>query len=102
MELTVVNYSFESMIEELRSVLEAQAGKTGIMLSMEIDEDIPPYLQGDRVKLQEILINLVNNGLKYTKQGQVIPVLYSSCKGFCQRHSPSRSQIIRNSMYRFE
>lgn len=71
MELTVVNYSLESMIEELRSVLEAQAGKTGIMLSMEIDEDIPPYLQGDRVKLQEILINLVNNGLKYTKQGSV-------------------------------
>ena len=71
MELTVVNYQFESMIQELRSVLEAQAGKAGIMMSMEIDEDIPPYLMGDRVKLQEILINLVNNGLKYTREGSV-------------------------------
>ena len=71
MELVNVNYSFEAMINELRSMMGAQSGKAGLELFMEIADDIPRWLCGDRVKLQEILTNLLNNGIKYTREGSV-------------------------------
>ncbi len=71
MELVNVNYSFEELIHELRSMMGAQAGKAGLALIIEITDDIPQWLYGDRVKLQEILTNLLNNGIKYTRAGSV-------------------------------
>ena len=54
-----------------RSMMGAQAGKAGLALIIEIEPDIPKWLCGDRVKLQEILTNLISNGIKYTKAGSV-------------------------------
>ena len=71
MELVDVNYSFENMIHEISSMMGAQAGKAGLALIIEIEPDIPKWLCGDRVKLQEILTNLISNGIKYTKAGSV-------------------------------
>lgn len=71
MEVVNVNYRFDALIEELRSMLGAQAGKAGLMLRMDIDENIPRYLFGDKVKLQEILTNLINNAIKYTEEGSI-------------------------------
>ena len=71
MELVDVNYSFENMIHEISSMMGAQAGKAGLALIIEIKPDIPKWLCGDRVKLQEILTNLISNGIKYTKAGSV-------------------------------
>lgn len=71
MELVDVNYSFENMIHEISSMMGAQAGKAGLALIIEIEPDIPKWLRGDRVKLQEILTNLISNGIKYTKAGSV-------------------------------
>lgn len=71
MELVDVNYSFENMIHEISSMMGAQAGKAGLALIIEIEPGIPKWLYGDRVKLQEILTNLISNGIKYTKAGSV-------------------------------
>lgn len=71
MELVDVNYSFENMIHEISSMMGAQAGKAGLALIIEIEPDIPKWLYGDRVKIQEILTNLISNGIKYTKAGSV-------------------------------
>ena len=71
MELVDVNYSFENMIHEISTMMGAQAGKAGLALIIEIEPDIPKWLYGDRVKLQEILTNLISNGIKYTKAGSV-------------------------------
>lgn len=72
MELVNINYSFADMIHELHSMMGAQAGKAGLALIFEVSENIPEWLLGDRVKLQEILTNLLNNGIKYTKAGSVV------------------------------
>jgi signal transduction histidine kinase/CheY-like chemotaxis protein len=71
MEIVKVNYSFKKLIEEIRSMMEAQAGRASLAFLVQIDETIPEYLYGDRVKVQEIMVNLINNALKYTKQGSV-------------------------------
>lgn len=71
MENVKVNYRFQKLIGELRTIMEAQAGKAELAFLMEIDDTIPEYLFGDRVKIQEIMTNLINNGLKYTREGSV-------------------------------
>jgi signal transduction histidine kinase/ActR/RegA family two-component response regulator len=71
MEIVKVNYRFGKLIDELKSMMEAQAGKASLAFRVQIDEEIPEYLYGDRVKVQEIITNLINNALKYTKQGSV-------------------------------
>ncbi|MDE6056068.1 MAG: hypothetical protein K2G55_20460, partial [Lachnospiraceae bacterium] len=71
MENVKVNYRFRKLIGEIQSMMEAQAGNAGLAFLMEIDDTIPEYLYGDRVKIQEIVTNLINNGLKYTRKGSV-------------------------------
>lgn len=71
MEMVNINYRFDFLMEELRSMMGAQAGKAGLVLHMEIDERIPRCLFGDKVKLQEILTNLINNAIKYTEEGSI-------------------------------
>lgn len=71
MENVKVNYRFQKLIGELRTIMEAQAGKAELAFLMEIDDAIPEYLFGDRVKIQEIMTNLINNGLKFTREGSV-------------------------------
>ena len=76
MELVNINYRFDSLMEELYSMLGAQASKVGLVLRMEIDKRIPLCLFGDRAKMQEILTNLINNAIKYTQKGSDIQILY--------------------------
>lgn len=71
MENVKVNYRFQKLIDEIRTLMEAQAGKLELAFLIEIDEAIPKYLYGDRAKIQEIMTNLINNGLKYTREGSV-------------------------------
>lgn len=71
MEIVKVNYRLSKLIDELRSMMETQAGKVELAFIVQVDDEIPEYLYGDRVKVQEIMTNLINNGLKYTKVGSV-------------------------------
>ena len=71
MEITKINYHFRKLIRELQLMMETQVGRSQIAFIVELDERIPEYLYGDRVKIQEIMVNLINNGIKYTKEGSV-------------------------------
>ncbi|MDX6748582.1 ATP-binding protein [Geminicoccaceae bacterium 1502E] len=51
--------------------LEAQAFERGLRLSLRIDPAIPERLAGDRVKLGQVLVNLLGNALKFTERGGV-------------------------------
>lgn len=71
MELVKVPYQLSAVIGTLQSMIEAQIGRRNITLHVEMQETIPDTIQGDQVKIQEILLNLLNNALKYTKEGSI-------------------------------
>ncbi|MCK5679823.1 response regulator, partial [bacterium] len=48
-----------------------EAEKQGLKLSVDISDEVPKFLKGDSLRLGQILINLTNNAVKFTSQGEV-------------------------------
>lgn len=63
------NISFGDFVENINVICEAQAKQKGINFLTKINGEITPYLIGDKTKLQQILINIISNGIKFTPKG---------------------------------
>ncbi len=72
-KLTPVNsvFSLKKVLTEVVSSLQQSAKENQTKIVLEYDEKIPTNLISDSMKLSQILINLVGNGIKFTKKGQV-------------------------------
>lgn len=71
MELVNKEYHIKAVIDEVINMMEGAASKKGILLKCEYDMSIPCRYRGDDGRVRQILINLLNNGLKFTKEGYV-------------------------------
>ncbi|MDQ2870098.1 MAG: response regulator [Acidobacteriota bacterium] len=60
-----------SFLRETGDMLEPQAAAKGIRLALDLSPDLPETAILDREKLSRVLINLLSNGVKYTKEGAV-------------------------------
>ena len=59
------------LLESLHGVMDQIVHEKGLRLTSEIDDNLPDLLNGDTARLQQILVNLVNNGVKFTDHGTV-------------------------------
>lgn len=69
MELECGDYYASNLFRDVHLVIDTQARKKGLDFSMDFSTEIPNKLYGDRVRIRGIFINLLNNAVKYTKQG---------------------------------
>ncbi len=72
MKLVKVQYRFPELIDEIRHMVEIPAGYAGLAFLVQLDSALPERFYDDKVKVQEIILNLVSNSIKYTKEGSVI------------------------------
>lgn len=71
MELVCNDYYIGSVFQDVYVIINSQAKKKGLEFHMTLAQDIPYKLYGDKIRLRGILINLLNNAVKYTKEGAV-------------------------------
>ncbi|HWZ98546.1 MAG TPA: PAS domain S-box protein [Candidatus Dormibacteraeota bacterium] len=71
LELEETTFSLEDCIEEALGPLGLRAMKKGLDLTWTTEGKIPDALRGDSTRLRQILINLVGNAIKFTKEGEV-------------------------------
>lgn len=65
-------FNLTDEITTIKNSVEYIADKNNDKLSVEIDTAIPEFLIGDKLRLSQIIMNLVSNALKFTKNGEVI------------------------------
>ncbi len=69
LEIVSTEYSLQAVLDELVSLSKARLGEKPIEFRCVFDPSIPPYLYGDKVHVKQVVLNILTNAIKYTKQG---------------------------------
>ena len=69
--LNVSNFDLYHLLDDIEDMLQMQATNAGISLSFARAHNVPRYICTDETKLRQVLINLLNNALKFTEVGTV-------------------------------
>jgi PAS domain S-box-containing protein len=70
-QLEKYSFDLEKLLEEIKRLFVPMAEMKGLTFGVQSDGKFPQKLTGDPVRLKQVLINLVGNALKFTKEGQI-------------------------------
>ena len=71
MEIINDNYELVPLLNDLKIIFSTRIGDRPLRLIYEIDENLPSILYGDSVRIRQIIINIMNNAIKFTDVGYV-------------------------------
>ena len=71
MEINNISYDFKEEAHTLSRILATRIGDKNISFHVNIAEDIPEVLIGDKTHIKEIMNNLITNAIKYTDEGEI-------------------------------
>ena len=71
MEIVKVSYETGAVFSEIVNMIWIKAKEKGLEFKLMVDPSIPSMLCGDEVRIKQVLINLLNNAVKYTSEGSV-------------------------------
>jgi len=71
LEVESLDFDLEEVLDNVSILVGHKAGDKGLELLYRIPADIPRHLVGDPLRLWQILVNLLNNAVKFTEQGEI-------------------------------
>lgn len=87
MEIVPAAYDVGAMLSDIVNMIWVRARKKGLEFHIDVDQTTPSQLFGDEVRIKQILINVLNNAVKYTAEGSVTLSIQ------CKRMEHGRAQI---------
>jgi len=75
LSLEEIVFSLKDKLDELSSLMTVKAKENNVIITTRLSPEVPEILIGDPTRLMQILINLVNNALKFTKNGGVTIII---------------------------
>jgi PAS domain S-box-containing protein len=72
LEIESIDFRLEEVLQNLCNLLSTKADESGLELVLHRASDVPDRLLGDPLRLGQVLINLTNNAIKFTHQGEVV------------------------------
>lgn len=102
-ELENIPFNLHHCIEEAIELCADKASRKGISLTYDIDKDVPMMIKGDITRLRQVLINLISNGVKFTRDGGVsvrasLAEIVDDCYTICFKVKDSGIGIPENFM----
>ena len=71
-ELDPQPFRLEEMLQDIGMILSMNLGHKPVELLFDIDPELPPQVVGDALRLQQVLVNLGTNAVKFTERGEVV------------------------------
>lgn len=79
-KLNIDNFDFnlKDLFTDVKHIEENSANKKNLFLEFNIDSNVPQYINGDSVRINQILLNLITNAIKFTHEGGI--TVHVSCE----------------------
>ncbi len=78
LEMVQTSYSPRALVERIAAQMESLAEQTRLKFEVDIAPDLPPILLGDEKRTEQIIVNLLANAFKFTKEGRVSLHVYTN------------------------
>ena len=70
-ELEAQDFALRDCVEEVLEIVAPSASERGVELVCHMAHDVPAFVRGDRLRLRQVLLNLLGNAVKFTERGEV-------------------------------
>ncbi|WMW82250.1 ATP-binding protein [Undibacterium cyanobacteriorum] len=71
LEVEITPFALEEVISQLSNITSHKAADKGLQLHVDIAQDLPTHFIGDPLRIGQVLMNLVNNAIKFTSVGEI-------------------------------
>ncbi|MCR4793200.1 MAG: response regulator [Lachnospiraceae bacterium] len=71
MEIVPVEYETMSVFNDIANMTMKKAQDKGLSYDLKVSPEIPTVLFGDEIRIRQIMLNIINNAIKYTKEGGI-------------------------------
>lgn len=71
-KLKAAKFNIYKLVDKCVDVVSVQAHDKGLEIYVDVDPNIPPYLIGDSIRIEQVFLNLLNNAVKFTQRGYVL------------------------------
>ncbi|CAG8524377.1 10644_t:CDS:10 [Diversispora eburnea] len=91
MKLEMEPFSVHNMIEDANELLSTLAIQKGLELSFIVEDNVPEVICGDRIRLRQVLLNVIGNAIKFTSKGEV----FSRCSLYSTQQADTCENEIK-------
>lgn len=92
LDLETLNFNLWNSISEVVELPAMMARRKGLAFNYEIHHDVPSELMGDPVRLRQVILNLSNNAIKFTEEGEIF--LRISLENETENHAKIKFTVI--------
>lgn len=93
LELETIEFEPLLIMEEIRGLISVQCRNKRIVLNIHLDRAIPSRIKGDPLRFKQVLLNLLNNAVKFTRTGGSVELVVTT-ESINQRYVTLRFQVI--------
>ncbi|MBQ7506148.1 MAG: response regulator [Lachnospiraceae bacterium] len=70
-EIVPIEYGLASVLNDVINITKSRAAQKNLEYEVSVAEDLPSGLYGDEIRIRQVMLNIINNAIKYTEEGKI-------------------------------